>query len=77
MSFVGIFILMKNILFYIFRDLLLDLIDNDFDIDLLGVVVVGILEYNEWKIFLVIRFGRWIELLWFDGVIIILDMVGN
>ncbi|EGT3705670.1 glycine/sarcosine/betaine reductase component B subunit [Clostridioides difficile] len=77
MSFVGISTSMKNTSLHIFRDPLLDLIDNDSDIDLLGVVVVGTSEHNEWKTFLATRLGKWIESLRPDGVIITLDMAGN
>lgn len=73
----GISTSMKNTSLQIFRDPLLDLIDNDPDVDLLGVVVVGTSEHNEWKSFLSARLGRWIEALRPDGVIITLDMAGN
>lgn len=47
----GIGFLIKEIFFYYFRDLFLDIVESDKDVDLFGVIVVGILDGNENKIF--------------------------
>ena len=60
-----------------FRDPLLDVVSNDKDIDLLGIVVVGTPQDNEDKEFVGQRTAAWLEAMRADGVIISCDGWGN
>lgn len=60
-----------------FRDPLLDLVENDKDIDLLGIVVVGTPQDNKEKYFVGQRTAAWVEAMRADGVIISCDGWGN
>jgi len=60
-----------------FRDPLLDVVSNDKDIDLLGIVVVGTPQDNKEKEFVGKRTAAWLEAMRADGVIISCDGWGN
>ncbi len=60
-----------------FRDPLLDVVSNDNDIDLLGVMVVGTPQDNQEKYFVGQRAAAWVESMRADGVIISIDGWGN
>jgi D-proline reductase (dithiol) PrdE len=60
-----------------FRDPLLDIVSNDKDIDLLGVMVVGTPQDNKEKYFVGQRAAAWAEAMRADGVIISVDGWGN
>ena len=60
-----------------FRDPLLDIVSNDKDIDLLGIVVVGTPQDNKEKEFVGQRTATWLESMRADGVIISCDGWGN
>ncbi|MBS4536331.1 proline reductase [Clostridium sp. D2Q-14] len=60
-----------------FRDPLLDVVSQDDDIDLLGVVVVGTPQDNVSKYFVGQRLAQWMESMRADGVIISVDSWGN
>jgi D-proline reductase (dithiol) PrdE len=60
-----------------FRDPLLDVVSNDKDIDLLGIVVVGTPQDNKEKEFVGQRTAAWLEAMRADGVIISCDGWGN
>ena len=60
-----------------FRDPLLDVVSNDKDIDLLGIVVVGTPQDNKEKEFVGRRTAAWLEAMRADGVIISCDGWGN
>ena len=60
-----------------FRDPLLDVVGNDKDIDLLGVMVVGTPQDNNEKYFVGKRAAAWVESMRADGVIISVDGWGN
>ena len=60
-----------------FRDPLLDVLSNDTDIDLLGVMVVGTPQSNEDKNFVGQRAAAWVEAMRADGVILSCDGWGN
>lgn len=60
-----------------FRDPLLDIVDNDDDIDLLGIMIVGTPQSNEEKMFVGKRVAVWAESMRADGVIISCDGWGN
>ena len=60
-----------------FRDPLLDIVGNDKDIDLLGIVVVGTPQDNKDKEFVGQRTAAWLEAMRADGVIISCDGWGN
>ncbi|SFB40861.1 glycine/sarcosine/betaine reductase component B subunit [Clostridium frigidicarnis] len=60
-----------------FRDPLLDIIDTDDDIDLLGIMVVGTPQSNEDKVFVGQRVATWAEAMRADGVILSCDGWGN
>ena len=53
-----------------FRDPLLDVVANDEDIDLLGVIVVGTPQDNEDKNFVGTRAAAWAEAMRADGAIL-------
>ncbi|KPU27037.1 proline reductase [Caloranaerobacter sp. TR13] len=60
-----------------FRDPLLDVVSNDKDIDLLGVILVGTPQKNNEKYFVSKRVAVWVEAMRADGVIISVDGWGN
>ena len=60
-----------------FRDPLLDVVSNEKDIDLLGIVVVGTPQDNKEKEFVGRRTAAWLEAMRADGVIISCDGWGN
>lgn len=60
-----------------FRDPLLDVVSNDEDIDLLGVIVVGTPQDNEDKNFVGTRAAAWTESMRADGAILSCDGWGN
>lgn len=60
-----------------FRDPLLDVVDNDDDIDLVGVLVVGTPQGNTEKMFVGERAAAWAEAARVDGVLISVDGWGN
>ncbi len=60
-----------------FRDPLLDVVSNDEDIDLVGVIVVGTPQHNEDKYFVGKRTAAWLEAIRADGVIVSVDGWGN
>lgn len=60
-----------------FRDPLLEVVDNDKDIDLLGIIVVGTPQDNEDKIFVGKRVAAWVQGMKADGAIISVDGWGN
>jgi len=60
-----------------FRDPLLDVVSNDLDVDLLGVVVVGTPQDNSDKYFVGERAAVWAESMRADGVILSVDGWGN
>lgn len=60
-----------------FRDPLLDIVSNDSDIDLLGIVLVGTPQLNEEKNFVGKRVANLIEAMRAQGVIFSLDGWGN
>lgn len=60
-----------------FRDPLLDIVSNDKDIDLMGIIVVGTPQDNKEKYFVGQRTASWLEAMRADGVIISVDGWGN
>lgn len=60
-----------------FRDPLLDIVSNDKDIDLLGIIVLGTPQDNKDKEFVGKRTAAWLEAMRADGVIISCDGWGN
>ncbi|RKD23673.1 D-proline reductase (dithiol) PrdE [Caminicella sporogenes DSM 14501] len=60
-----------------FRDPLLDVVSNDDDTDLLGVIIVGTPQDNKDKYFVGQRVAAWVEAMRADGVIISVDGWGN
>lgn len=60
-----------------FRDPLLEVVSNDKDIDLLGVILVGTPQDNNKKYFVSKRVAVWAESMRADGVIISVDGWGN
>lgn len=60
-----------------FRDPLLDIIGDDKDIDLVGIVVVGTPQGNEEKMFVGQRTAAWLEAMRVDGAIVSCDGWGN
>ena len=60
-----------------FRDPLLDVIGDDKDIDLVGIVVVGTPQGNEEKMFVGQRTAAWLEAMRVDGAIVSCDGWGN
>lgn len=60
-----------------FRDPLLDIVGNDKDIDLLGIVVVGTPQDNKEKYFVGKRTAAWLEAMRADGAIVSCDGWGN
>lgn len=60
-----------------FRDPLLDVVSNDEDIDLVGVMLVGTPQDNDEKTFVGKRAASWLEAMRVDGTIISVDGWGN
>jgi D-proline reductase (dithiol) PrdE len=60
-----------------FRDPLLDVVSNDADIDLMGVLLVGTPDDNKDKMLVGTRSAVWAEAMRADGVIISSDGWGN
>lgn len=60
-----------------FRDPLLDIVSNDTDVDLMGIMVVGTPQDNKEKNFVGQRAAAWLEAMRADGVIFSLDGWGN
>lgn len=60
-----------------FRDPLLNIVSNDRDVELLGIIVAGTPQENQDKIFVAQRIGAWIEAMRADGVIVSIDGWGN
>lgn len=60
-----------------FRDPLLDVVANDLDVDLLGIMVVGTPQDNSDKYFVGERAAVWAESMRADGVILSVDGWGN
>ncbi len=60
-----------------FRDPLIDVVANDEDVDLLGVIIVGTPQANEDKVFVGQRVATWVEAMRVDGAIISVDGWGN
>ena len=60
-----------------FRDPLLDVVSNDEDIDLMGIIVVGTPQSNEEKEYVGKRVAVWLESMRADGTIISVDGWGN
>lgn len=60
-----------------FRDPLLDIVGNDKDVDLVGVIVVGTPQDNKEKYFVGQRTAAWLEAMRIDGVIVSCDGWGN
>lgn len=60
-----------------FRDPLLDVVSNDQDIDLMGIIVVGTPQSNEEKEYVGKRVAVWLESMRADGAIISVDGWGN
>ena len=60
-----------------FRDPLLDVVSNDQDIDLMGIIVVGTPQSNEEKEYVGKRVAVWLESVRADGNIISVDGWGN
>lgn len=60
-----------------FRDPLLDVVSNDTDLDLMGIVIVGTPDGNEDKMLVGTRAAVWAEAMRADGVIISSDGWGN
>ena len=60
-----------------FRDPILDIVSNDEEIDLMGIIIVGTPQDNEDKNFVGTRVASWVEAMRADGVIISLDGWGN
>lgn len=60
-----------------FRDPLLNVVSNDGDVDLLGIIVAGTPQENQDKVFVAQRVAAWIEAMRADGVIVSIDGWGN
>lgn len=60
-----------------FRDPLLDVVSNDTDLDLMGVMLVGTPDGNEEKMLVGTRAAVWAEAMRADGVILSSDGWGN
>ena len=60
-----------------FRDPLLDVVSNDTDLDLMGIIIVGTPDGNEDKMLVGTRAAVWAEAMRADGVIISSDGWGN
>lgn len=60
-----------------FRDPLLDVVGEDRDVDLVGVIVLGTPQDNKYKNFVGQRAAAWLEAMRVDGVILSSDGWGN
>ncbi|WML36540.1 glycine/sarcosine/betaine reductase component B subunit [Clostridium sp. OS1-26] len=60
-----------------FRDPLVEIVSNDEDVDLLGIIVAGTPQENEDKVFVAQRAAAWIEGMRADGAIVSIDGWGN
>ncbi len=60
-----------------FKDPLVELVSDDKDIDLLGIMIVGTPQSNKDKFFVGKRAATWAEAMRVDGVILSLDGWGN
>lgn len=60
-----------------FRDPLLDVVSNDEDFDLMGIMIVGTPQDNEDKLLVGTRAAVWAESMRADGVIMSMDGWGN
>lgn len=60
-----------------FRDPLLDVVANDKEVDLQGIVIAGIPQDNSNKLFTGQRVGAWLEAMRCDGAIVSEDSWGN
>lgn len=60
-----------------FRDPLLDVVSNDNDVDILGVIVAGTPQENQDKVFVAQRIAAWVEAMRADGTIVSIDGWGN
>jgi D-proline reductase (dithiol) PrdE len=60
-----------------FRDPLLNIVSNDGDVDLLGIIVAGTPQENQDKVFVAQRVAAWVEAMRADGVIVSIDGWGN
>ena len=60
-----------------FRDPILNIVSNDNDIDLMGIMIVGTPQDNEDKNFVGTRAAAWAEAMRVDGIIISVDGWGN
>lgn len=60
-----------------FRDPLLDVVSQDADIDLLGIILVGTPQDNKSKHFVGKRAAQWVEAMRADGAIVSVDAWGN
>lgn len=60
-----------------FRDPLLDVVSNDTDLDLMGIMLVGTPDGNEEKMLVGTRAAVWAESMRADGVILSSDGWGN
>ncbi|GAA0124910.1 glycine/sarcosine/betaine reductase component B subunit [Clostridium sp. CTA-19] len=60
-----------------FKDPLVELVSDDKDIDLLGIMIVGTPQSNKDKFFVGKRAATWAEAMRADGVILSLDGWGN
>lgn len=60
-----------------FRDPLLDIVSNDTDLDLMGIIIVGTPDANEDKMLVGTRSAVWAEAMRADGVILSADGWGN
>jgi len=67
----------KETSLHYFRDPLLDVVANDKDVDLAGVIVVGTPQENESKYFLGERVADCAEAMRLEGVIVTLEGWGN
>jgi D-proline reductase (dithiol) PrdE len=60
-----------------FRDPLVEIVDNDGDVDLLGIIVAGTPQENQDKVFVAERAAAWVEAMRAEGVIVSIDGWGN
>lgn len=60
-----------------FRDPLLNVVSNDGDVDLLGVIISGTPQENQDKVFVAQRVAAWVEAMRADGAIVSIDGWGN
>lgn len=60
-----------------FRDPLIEVVGNDQDLDLVGIIVSGTPQSNDEKDYVAARTAAWLEAMRVDGVIISIDGWGN